>query len=57
MNMQVRWRKAAQSGADSNCVEASNFLDAVRDSKNPSVTLRSDVRRLLAAVKADSLTR
>lgn len=57
MNMQVRWRKASQSGADSNCVEASNFLDAVRDSKNPSVTLRSDVRRLLAAVQAGRLTR
>lgn len=56
MNTQVRWRKSRQSGAESNCVEVSHPLDAVRDSKSPTATLRGDVRRLLDAVKADTLT-
>jgi len=30
------WRKASRSGLQSNCVELSGGLDAVRDSKNPS---------------------
>lgn len=57
MNTQVRWRKASQSGAQSNCAEVSHRLDAVRDSKNPTDTLRVDVRRLLDTVKAGRLTR
>ncbi len=57
MNAQVRWRKASQSGANSNCVEASHHLDAARDSKNPSTILPGDIRRLLHAVKADTIAR
>jgi hypothetical protein len=55
--MQVRWRKSSRSGAESNCVEASNRLDAVRDSKNPTVALQGDIRRLLDAVQVGHLTR
>ena len=57
MNTQVRWLKSSRSGAESNCVEVSHDLNAVRDSKNPNVILRYDVRRLLDVVKADSFTR
>lgn len=56
MSTEVRWRKAPQSGAESNCVEVSHNLDAVRDSKNPTTTcLRGDVRRLLDAVTAGQI--
>lgn len=58
MNRKVRWRKAPQSGAESNCVELSNHLDAVRDSKNPTtISLRGDIRRLLDSVKSGRITR
>ena len=54
---QVRWRKSSRSGANANgCVELAHTHDAVRDSKNPDgPTLRVELVRLLAAVKADSL--
>lgn len=57
MSTQVRWRKSRRSGAESNCVEVSHHLDALRDSKNPTVTLPSDISRLLDAVKGNRLTR
>ncbi len=58
MNTQVRrWRKSSRSGAESNCVELVNSLDAVRDSKNPSVAMQGDIRRLLDAVQAGQITR
>lgn len=57
MNTQVRWRKSSFSDSGAQCVEASHHLNAIRDSKNPTVAMRSDVSRLLDAVKADSFTR
>lgn len=57
MDTNARWRKSSFSGAQSDCVEASHRLDAVRDSKNPTVALPGDVSRLLDAVKAGRLTR
>lgn len=56
MSALVRWLKSSRSGAESNCVEASHRRDAVRDSKNPTVTLQIDLDRLLDAVKSDSIT-
>lgn len=32
----MTWRKSSYSGAEANCVELNQRLDAVRDSKNPS---------------------
>lgn len=57
MNTQVRWRKSSFSDSGAQCVEASHHLNAIRDSKNPSVAMQSDVSRLLDAVKADRLAR
>lgn len=54
----VRWRKSSRSGGtNGNCVELAHTLDAVRDSKNPAALLPVDVALLVAAVKADRLTR
>lgn len=52
MTERVRWRKSDRSGAQSNCVEVSHHLDAVRDSKHPGGLLSVDVGRLLDLVKA-----
>ena len=50
--MTVRWRKAARSAAEANCVELAN-TGAVRDSKNPAgPVLRVDLAGFVAAVKA-----
>ena len=57
MNMQHRWRKSSFSDSGAQCVEASHHSNAIRDSKNPTVALTSDVNRLLDAVKADGFTR
>ncbi|OLF15865.1 DUF397 domain-containing protein [Actinophytocola xanthii] len=46
----LRWRRSSRSG-DTNCVEVSHNLDAVRDSKQPCIQLGVDTRRLLDAVK------
>jgi hypothetical protein len=49
------WRKSSYSGSSpqTSCVELSNTLDEVRDSKNPTgPTLRVDVAALVRAVKA-----
>ncbi|OLF09126.1 hypothetical protein BLA60_21365 [Actinophytocola xinjiangensis] len=48
---QVRWRKSDRSGAQSNCVEVSHNLDAVRDSKCPDGLLNVDVGTLLESVR------
>jgi len=54
----LRWRKASQSGEETNCVEVGHTLGAVRDSKNPDgPVLRAPVRALVAAVVAGRLTR
>lgn len=57
MNMPDRWRKSSFSDSGAQCVEASHHLNAIRDSKNPTVAMPSDVSRLLDAVKANRLTR
>lgn len=36
---ETRWKKAQPSEGENNCVEVAHTLDAVRDSKNPAVTL------------------
>lgn len=52
-----RWLKSSASGPDSNCVELGSS-GAVRDSKNPDgPRLAVSFGSLLAAVKADRLTR
>jgi hypothetical protein len=35
----TRWRKSTYSGMESDCIELSSTLDAIRDSKNPSINL------------------
>lgn len=57
MESEARWKRSSYSGAQSDCVEMSHHLNAARDSKNPEVALRVNVRRLLDAVKEGSLTR
>lgn len=53
----MKWRKATRSQNEGACVELSPF-GAVRDSKNPSVPpLEVSLTGLIAAVKADRLTR
>lgn len=53
----VRWRKSSFSGAQSDCVEVAEHLNAVRDSKRPSVSLSGDARRLLDAVRTTRFDR
>jgi hypothetical protein len=36
---EIRWKKSTRSAGANNCVEVAHTLDAVRDSKNPSVIL------------------
>jgi uncharacterized protein DUF397 len=51
-----QWRKSSRSGEETSCVEL-HPAGAVRDSKNPSLDLPVDLGGLLAAVKADRLSR
>jgi len=54
---QMRWRKSSRSAEQGACVELSPF-GAVRDSKTPEAPhLEVSLSGLLAAVKADRLTR
>jgi hypothetical protein len=49
------WRKSSKSEAASSCVEVRNDLSAVRDSKNPAVTMpltRKALTRLTSFVQA-----
>lgn len=49
--MAVRWRKSSRSGANTDCVEVANSLDAVRDSKNQAgPVLKFDQGQLTAFV-------
>lgn len=53
-----RWRKSSYSSTSTNCVELAADLTQLRDSKNPTAqTLTGDVPALLAAIKADNITR
>jgi hypothetical protein len=42
------WRKSSWSPNGTDCVEVDRTLSAVRDSKNPSVVLTSDLRAFVA---------
>jgi hypothetical protein len=54
----LRFKKSRFSGGQSNCVEVAHTLAWLRDSKNPNGShLRGDVQALIAATKADLLTR
>ena len=54
----IQWRKSSRSQVNGECIELSNTLDQMRDSKSPhGATLRVDVLALLSAVKADRLGR
>lgn len=47
-----RWRTSSYSSNGSNCVEVSDDLAAVRDSKNvEGPTLRVDLRRFVTALQ------
>jgi hypothetical protein len=53
--MAAKWKKSTRSGANTDCVEVANSLDAVRDSKNPSGPVlsvdRAEFTAFLATVK------
>ena len=49
---EYRWRTSSYTGTNGNCVELSNTLDRVRDSKNPTgPILRGDMTALIRSVK------
>jgi hypothetical protein len=47
------WRKSSYSGGENDdCIELTDTLDAIRDSKNPAgPVLRADVRDLLSSLR------
>jgi Domain of unknown function (DUF397) len=51
----VSWRKSSHSAQETDCVEVAGTLGAVRDTKNPQVTLAVDVRALVSAVRSGRL--
>ena len=52
MRQQRRWKKSSFSNQTSSCVELASTLDAVRDSKNPQVTLDGvNARALIDALR------
>jgi hypothetical protein len=54
----IRWRKSSKSNLNGQCVELSNTLTHLRDSKNATgPTLRGNVVALVAAVKDGRLHR
>lgn len=53
--MEIRWKKSSRSEGVNNCVEVTP--GALRDTKNPGVTLPVNLARLLAVVKSGSLDR
>ena len=52
MTVPVSWRKSSFSAQETDCVEVEGTLGAVRDTKNPHVTLAVDVRALVSAVRS-----
>lgn len=59
MNIEPRWRKSSRSNDNGACVELSNRMNAVRDSKNPDgpalTCPPASLAALLTAVKSDRL--
>ncbi len=53
--MEVKWKKSSRSEGANNCVEVAP--NAVRDTKNPGVTLPVSLGNLVAVVKAGKLDR
>jgi len=51
--MEAKWRKSNYSGAQNDCVEVANDLDAVRDSKNPAGPVLAVGRDQLAVFLAN----
>jgi len=55
---ETRWQKSSHSQNTTSCVELSNSMTLMRDSKNISgPTLRVDAMALVAAVKAGRFDR
>lgn len=50
-NVPPRWRKSSQSAAEADCVELSDDLGAVRDSKHPASVLTVDVRTFVTMLR------
>jgi hypothetical protein len=51
MTASRRWKKSSASGQETDCVELANTLDAARDTKNPSVVLKADVKTLVSMLR------
>ena len=51
--MAAKWKKSTRSGANTDCVEVANDLDAVRDSKNPTGPVLAVGRDQLVAFLAN----
>lgn len=51
MTRSTRWRRSSRSQSGSTCVELAHTLSAVRDSKNPSVTLVVPTAAFIASIK------
>lgn len=58
MEQVTTWRKSTFSGEQGACVEVSNTLDGLRDSKCPhgGVLATGGVKLLVAAVKREAFT-
>jgi hypothetical protein len=57
MDKTITWRKSTRSGSESNCVELSGALEAVRDSKNADgPVLTGEIAALVAAVKSGTIS-
>ncbi|MBB5155606.1 DUF397 domain-containing protein [Saccharopolyspora phatthalungensis] len=53
-----RWRKSSYSNPNGNCVELTNALDRLRDSKDPKgPTLKVDVTAFIRAIKTGRFDR
>lgn len=50
-----QWRKSSRSQQMSGCIEISNDVDRLRDSKHHGAVLQLDLRLLVEAVKAGRL--
>ena len=51
MTTHMSWRKSGRSQNGGTCVEVRQDLKALRDTKNPGVTIDGDVSALVRAVR------